>query len=330
VSATLLQLVNRVRREIGQEDVAAVTDRVSVILVDLIGAAKREVLETLEWDFADRHDGVVKLVKKRSYTTASATNASTTVSIVGGTDYTKYAGAFRSRVVVTEDADYGSTSFIVTNAATSGGNDTYTIDLAFPGTTGAGNLNADLFVCEYQLPATVGDVLSVRDEEGDVALEFVEKTTTFDQLVPNPHQTESAQPTTVYVGGTTTNTTLSGAAATTLLGLWVWPIPTVDIVLRYSYRYRNAELSLLTDTLDAPDHVIDDIVDLAIARAYRSKIAHDPELAAQREISTQARLRRKQQMTSPQPGQRRSLASHDRRGGTNQFGSRPRNPREFV
>jgi hypothetical protein len=323
-------LVNRVRREIGWEDVAAVTDRVSVILVDLIGAAQREVLETLEWNFTDRHDGVLKLVKKRSYTTATATAASTTVSIVGGTDYTKYAGAFRSRLVVTEDAAYGETSFIVTNAATSGGDDTYTIDLAWPGTTGTGNLNADLFVAEYQLPATVGDVLSVRDEEGDVSMEFVDKTTTFDMLYPNQHQSTAAQQTMVHVGGTTTNTTLSGATATTLLGMWVWPVPTEDKVLRYSYRYRPAALALLTDSLDVPEHIVDDIVDLSVARAFRSKIAHDPDLAAQREISTQARLRRKQQMTNPQPGQRRSLQSHDRNAGRNQFGAGPRNPREFV
>jgi len=80
-----------------------------------------------------------------------------------------------------------------------------------------------------------------------------------------------------------------------------------------------------------PDHISDDIVDLAIARAFRAKVAHDPELAKQREISTQARLRRKQMMTSAQPNQRRSLGSHDRRGsGRSQFGAQPRNPREFV
>jgi hypothetical protein len=331
VSVTLLQLVNRVRRGIGWEDVSAVTDRVSVVFVDLIGAAQREVLETAEWDFAQRHDGVVKLVKKRSYTTGTTATAVASVVSGGTVDYTKYAGAFRTRLVVTDDASYGSTSFNVTTAATSGGFDGYTIDLPYPGATQIGSANVDLFVCEYQLPDTVSDVLSVRDEEGDLRLEFVDKSTRFDALFPNAHQLESSQPTTVYVGGMTTNTTLVGGTATTALGLWVWPIPTFDSVLRYSYRYRFPDLTTAASILDVPAHIADDIVDLAVARAYRLKIASNPDLAAQMEIATQARLKRKRAMTSAQPTQRRSMGSHDRQGaGRNQFGAEPRNPREFV
>jgi len=340
VSATLLQLVNRVRREVGWEDVAAVSDRVSVILVDLIAAAQREALETAEWDFDIRSDGVLTTIAPLTYTSDGqvvVTNGSPVMTLVTANDYaTVTAGASQSRVAVTTDASFGQTYFVIESGQHPALSDIYELETRWPGTTktiASTGVHATILTSEYVLPTTVRDVLSVTVEEKDVAVEFIDRAKRFDQCVPQPFAQTSSTPEVCFVGGNTLPTTsgVAGVVRTPGLGLWLYPVPSEAYVVRYSYRYRHPALSAAADILYVPDHVADDIVDLAVARAFRAKIAHDPELAAQREISTQARLRRKQHMTGSQPGQRRSLVSHDRRGGgRSQFGSQPRNPNEFV
>ena len=329
--------MNRVRRSIGWEDAGDVSDRVSVIITDHIASAQREALETAEWDFDIRNNGILTTIPPYEYpTTTGQLNVSqgaATLTVLSTSDYGVFTvGESRSRINVPTDANFGDSYFILLDGRHPTVHDVYTLETEWPGTTlgFADDAGARIVTSEYVLPTTVRDVLSVTVEEKQVAVQFIEKDAEFDAIVPNAFQEESDSPQVCFVGGNTIPTVVNGTTATPGLGLWLYPVPSEAYVVRYTYRYRHPALTASTDTLQVPDQIIDDIVDLATARTLRSKIAHDPEMAKQMEITTQARLRRKQQMTSAQPMMRRSLGSHDRYGMRNQFGSKPRNPREFV
>lgn len=70
---TALQLVNRVRRRMHMSDAADLTDRLSLVLLDLVNESMSYILETRSWDFDGRSDGVL-------VTKAAVTNATTTVT----------------------------------------------------------------------------------------------------------------------------------------------------------------------------------------------------------------------------------------------------------
>lgn len=334
MSATLLQMVNRCRRKLKWEDVSSFssTDDLTNVLIDFINEAKRDVLENYEWDFDIRSDGVLKTVAARTHTNAvTIAAAGTTATVVGGTYYGDYDGGdLRMRIRITEDTTYGNTAFIVTGAATSAGDDVYTLETAWPGTAFAGGSgSAELLVAEYVLPTTVRDVLSVMVEDSDVLVEFVDKVETLDRCVPNPFDLQSTQPEVCFVGGSTTPTVATGTTATPGLGLWLYPVPSSVYVVRYTYRYRHPSLSATTDTLYVDDHVADIIVDLAVARAMRTRVAPDLEASQMLEQMTMGRLSRSAKRTGRQPLEHMSLRSHDRRGSS-WMGSQPRNPRVFY
>lgn len=331
--STALQLVNRIRRKLRMgPDLSAFssTDELTNVLLDMLNEGKREVLEHREWDFDIRHDGILKCVKERTYTTGTSVVSLTNIGNTGVDVSATYSGSLRSRVMVTSDATYGDTSFIITNITNTGGNDVYTIGVGWPGSTdGAASLK--IFASEYILPSTVRDVLSVRHEEGEIALHFLDKSTELDPALPNPNLDSSDQPEAVYVGSTVRNTTLDGADPSYGLGMMVHPIPSENVVIHYSYRYRHPDLTAATSEIEnVPAHVEDLIVDAAVARAQMSGVANDPTLAALNVREVRRRADEAVKMTRPDPGRRRSLRSHDRRATRDQFGSRPRNPRTFY
>lgn len=323
-------MVNRVRRQLRHGDTSAFTDSLSPVLLDLVNAAKNEVHEMFDWDFDIRHDGELRTVARRSYTGSfTATAASASVTNVGNTHAASFVGNFRSRLVLTEDLTAGGTSFAIATATVSGADDAYVLETAFTGTGGSG-LNGFVYVCDYQLPSTVKDVLSVRHEEDEIQVALIDKTLTFDRIMPAPHDTQTDSPEIVYVGGSVESTTASGGTSTTAPGLMVWPVPTTAYLLSYSYRYRHPQLSATTDTHDAPYAIVDCIVDKAVAKAYRSAVSNDPEMAVQIELDVARRLARLSQLSSPAPQRRTILKSHDRVGGSTQFGSAPANSRTFY
>ena len=329
-TTTAITLVNRVSRALRKGEATSVTDDKGAVLLDFVNASMREVLETAEWDFLMRSDGELVVVPRIAYTGSFlATPASTQIINVGQVDYLTFIGSFRTRLVITSDATHGGTSFAVDTAEHPTTSDRYHLTTAYPG-TGGSLLDGFVYVVDYQLPATVRDVLSVRHEEDELPVEFVEKTQTFDRFVPTAHLVTQDSPDLVIVGGSVTSTVATGGTSTTAVGLMVWPVPTVAYVLSYSYRYLHPELTATTSTLDAPLSHADLIVDKACARAYRSAVANDPDMADRIEADVARRFQRLLGQNSPQPERRMVLRSHDAASGPSQFGSRPRDPRVFY
>lgn len=336
MSVTALQLVNRARRKLKWEDVSSFSssDELTTVLLDFVNEAKRDVLENYEWDFDIRSDGIFKTVAAATYSSVvDVDNGSTTLTLLGTNNVSLYTtGGSRSRIRVTSDTTYGDTAFILNTGSHPGSHDIYVLETGWPGTTydlfGTTG-DAEILTSEYVLPATVRDVLSVMVEENDVYVEFVDKAESLDRCLPNPFDLQSTQPEVCFVGGTTTPTVATSSTPTPGVGVWIYPVPSSVYVVRYTYRYRHPELTAITSTLYVPDHVADLIVDLAVARAMRTRVAPDLEASNMLEGMTMARLSRSVKRTGHQPLERMTLRSHDKRGGV-PYGGSPRNPRIFY
>jgi len=88
-------------------------------------------------------------------------------------------------------------------------------------------------------------------------------------------------------------------------------------------------MTLPTDELDVPDHIADEVVDLAVAKATRTPIANLPELSDRLEQQAKVRVSRSADMKSSMPSIRRNTRSYDRLSGSRRTGSRPANPDVF-
>lgn len=330
-TVTALTLVERVSRRLKLATVSSFTDPHAPVLLDFVNESMREVLETEAWDFLTRNDGELMVVPKYDYLASFQVTLASTVAVnVGQVDHATYRGAFRTRLVITGSASHPQTSFAVVSNNHPTVSDRYTLATAWPGTSES-LINGTVYVVDYQLPATVRDVLSVRHEEDEIAVQFVDRTSTFDQYIPTAHLESSDSPDLVIVGGSVTSTfETSVGAATTALGLMVWPIPTVAYLLSYSYRYLHPDLTAVGDVVDAPKAHVDLIVDKAMAKAYRSAVANDPDMAEMIEADVARRFARLRGVDSPQPQRRMVLRSHDQATGPSQFGSRPANSRVFY
>lgn len=304
------------------------TDKTGAYLVCL-NSALREVLETAEWDFLTRHDGELRVVPATTYTAALSTSSVTTIVAVGQNDFATYHGNFQTRIVPTGSTVYGGTSFAVAQASHPAASDVYLLRGEYPNSAGFSLINGMIYVVDYQLPSTVRDVLSVRHEQDEVKLGFIDKQR-FDEIEPAAHLVTSDSPDMVTVGGSVTSTITTGGTATTALGLTVWPVPSVAYVLHYAYRYLHPAVSAVTDLIDAPNAHVDLIIDKALAKAYRSGIKNDPQMADTIEADVARRFSRLLSQNSPQPQRRMMLRSHDSAGSSSQFGSKPANPRTFY
>jgi hypothetical protein len=178
---------------------------------------------------------------------------------------------------------------------------------------------------EVVLPDTVKDVLSVRNEEEPVRLEFANRDIEFDSRVPRQTDRYGTQPEVVTVGGTINSTartstvawsTISDEASVTGTGCMVWPIPNVDLHLQYSYRVQHADLSTAASAwAGVPANIIHLIEWRAFQMALDSGIQNDPVAAARAERQVEKRTLRAQMNQSRQPNRRRVPTS---------FGMQPR------
>ena len=330
-ATTYLQMVNRVLRRGRHPDLAAVASaRPGVVVGDLLNESKREVLEGRQWDFDVRHDQPLQVVGVNEYTTAAVIATSTVVTIVGASDAALYnGGALVARMVVTEDATYGQTPFTIASSQ-AGVNDFHTIDVAWPGTTQA-NMDVSVYANEYVLPSTVGDVLGVKFEQSDVSLSFVDKLSDLDAIYPRLLDTSTSQPNHVYVGGSSTPTfDTGGTAVAPGTGFWIYPAPSEDYILHYSYRYRHPDLSADTDTLvGVPEHIVDMVVERTFTKALATKVFNDPKLAEVNDASNRRRMAEAHSQDRSDPNRRLAMSSHDRRRSGVPIGSRPKNPNNF-
>jgi hypothetical protein len=92
----------------------------------------------------------------------------------------------------------------------------------------------------------------------------------------------------------------------------VWPIPSADLHLEYSYRVQHADLSAETDAWDGvPANIIHAIEWLAYQKALDSGIQNDPQAAARAERQVEKRVLRAKLTQSNQPNRRLVPSSFD-------------------
>jgi hypothetical protein len=190
------------------------------------------------------------------------------------------------------------------------------------------DLDWETYCHENLLPTTVREVLSVRGEQGDVTLEFVDRVQDFERHIPRPQFFFSDVPEVLYVGGRIQNTQLSvkGAgpygpiAQRTGTCAMVWPVPTNDLRLSYSYRVQHADLSAATDEwAGVPNNIIHLIEWKAVEFAYKTGIKNDSKRAMLAEREVERRLARALAQHSAQPNRRRIPTYYGA-----PFGSNPR------
>lgn len=266
--STALELVNRMRAKRRTSTQAIITDREGVAYLEILNGAINTVLEEKSWRFQVRSDGVLKTIPPFTGTTTNIVAGATAVAANTHTGTTAdIAGDFLTRIMFNEDTQYASTSFALTSALVAIGNVLGTLNTAWPGATYAGAW--ETFVYEYQLPATVRQVLSVVHQETPVQLAFEDETYTFDAFCPRPQDYRSTEPEVVMVGGEVANTAdqSAGDSSVYAMAFKVYPVPDAEQLFNYSYVYRQPRLTLLTDELSrVPPAVESLIVDLAVAR----------------------------------------------------------------
>lgn len=261
---TLLASVNRLRRMLREDTVTATSssDLLDQTIIDALNTAADEHLNTFEWSFLLRHDAQVWFPGLREESTGcSPTFNSTTLPLNDGSNSWDAADVQNFTFKATQEGRLLA-RVRVTGGAGSGTYDD-TPDSAYPVDElyGTGAFNATLrnpfrgdtassaaagfqiFTHEYALPDTVRTVVSVRHQETPIRLEFMDKGESFDRVVPRVTDRTAAQPEVAYVGGLITGTAIGTADNGTGMGLMIWPVPSSDVLIDYSYVYRFAELS---------------------------------------------------------------------------------------
>ena len=334
----LLQMVNSVRGKLREERVGSIssTDLLTTEIIDLINDAGSEILEGDDWEFDVRHDGRLWFPASQSGTGAIFTSASlpsryessntpvisTVVDTASGEVFNDVdlagwrmsGNRVRSRIF-NGNSIYPNTSWIITDVdrAATQLNLTLGSDLRIDNDDPSGVWTS--YGNEVVLPTTVKDVLSVRHEEEPIRLEFVNRSNQFDRWVPRSTDSFSTRPHLVEVGGTITSTsrtatvawtTISAEAAVTGTGVMIWPIPSADVQLEYSYRVQHADLTTATSAWSGvPAGVIRMIEWRAYQGALDSGIQNDPEAALRAEKQVEKRRLRAQMNQSRQPNRRR-------------------------
>jgi hypothetical protein len=314
--------VNRVRlRTRGGGAFADLTSVEAMTLLHCVNEAKDYVLETRDWDFDHRHDGVLVTQAVVESGTIGVTSGQATLT-TSASDMLP-VGDFATRLLVTADATYATTAVrLVSHTGMVG-----VLDAAWVGSTNA-TAAYRAVVYEYVLPDTVKDVTSVRFQEDELDLEFIAREESFHRRVPRPTQEISDNPRRIVVGSQVTRTG-TAAAGTNGLGMLVWPCPLSAYRLEYSYRVRHPQLSATQSLENVPDAQIHDIV-LAAFAFYEGSSGKDPDLAAANMRQADLRVAKHGAMDAADPLRHRPLQSMDERsGGEVQIGSRPANPDIF-
>ncbi len=336
----LLQMINAVRGKLREERIASIStsDLLTTEIIDLINDAGSEILEGNDWEFDKRHDGRLWYPSSQSGTFATLTE---NTIIEGETDvrlqlsgdaatgevfddvaaidlagFRCSGNRMRSRVVLTGATSFANTSWIITSVDLAISTMHLVIQDALKLDATAGDVAWTTYASEVVLPTNVKDVLSVRHEDNPLSLEFVDREMGFDKWVPRATDSYSTTPEVVTIGGTITSTArldtgplwtgISAEAAVTGVGAMVWPIPSADIHIQFSYRVQHSDLSTATDTwTGVPDNVIHAIEWKAFQLAQLSGIQPDPEGARGSEREVERRIARALGNQSRQPNRRR-------------------------
>ena len=312
MGTTALELVNRVRRKRRDGSSAVVTDRQGVAYLDAINSSITTILEEYSWEFQKRSDGRLNLIPSFTGLSAAVTagSASFTISDPGTAATSTVAGDFVTRLWLPSDSLYPNTSFRVLSSSISGGVWSGQFDSPWTGDTGTGRTWRS-FVYEYALPATVRQVLSVISQETPVQLEFEDGDYTFERVCPRPQDYLGGPAERVMVGGEVRGTYQS-TPSDYKLALKVYPVPTAEAVLDYSYIYRQQRLVLATDELSRVPYAVEDlIVELSTAKVITFS-EKDPQLGMPMERSVLADVRRLHANYSASPTARHTIKPLDR------------------
>lgn len=360
MASTLLQLVNRVRRRLRAGDTAESgfdQDELNLVLVDLLNASGDAVLGQNEWSFEVRHDGVIRTFARQEFTGAHS------VLTVLGTSYLFRSGS-PGISVLAEQLDVngddvvtarvqrvllaaleGASDTALTIVATQGAHPIAAVyiqgaQIAEPlGVTESLSGTVTLFANEYILSPNVKRVLSVTHQASPVRLEEVNRTQVFDRFVQRPQESFSDRPEAVVIGGKRlamfadtdgqfSATPFDPADAISGTSLTIWPTPISQLLLNYSYVVAYPQLSVVTDTWDGIDPMVESaIVELAYAKAMQTDVGKDVEAGVILETRALGNVKQLLAMDRQMPGQHLTLRSHF--GPRGQPFSPGRMPRHF-
>lgn len=321
-STTALTMVNRLLRRHGWEDYTTFTEPETLLALDLVNQAIRDLLMMRDYPWNIRSDGTLRLRAPLEDTDDGCTVTAASATIAAGsysgteTDYTggANAGVTVSKLLVTGASSHTTTAMQVLSVEEFGGALVCTLNGAFPGGNQT-NKAFRFYFDEYVLGDTVAKVVSVRHQDQPVRLLEAPAHTPLDEILPRRHDAYGP-PELVAIGGTATATYDEGAvdAGTEGLRLVVWPPPDARYMLNYSYKERIAALTTTTSTLVAPDEFVDDVIDRAEALSNMTQRFNSPELAQQQLRNTMLTAERKWTNSQVDPSRRHGLKSIDSGG----------------
>jgi hypothetical protein len=125
---------------------------------------------------------------------------------------------------------------------------------------------------------------------------YVDGDAEFYKAYPTPHEYLDDSPDFVVVGGSGVTTYDAGAASAGTRGLVmrIFPVPSADGWLNYSYIYQQPLLTSITDELTGvPERILQLIVDLAYARSMQTGVGGEPTTGIALEQRTLREIARK-------------------------------------
>ncbi len=343
----LLQMINSVRGKIREERIGliSVNDLLTTEIIDLLNDAASEILESHDWSFDTRFDGILFYPGINSVVQSindgladsialmyDATSDPTAFNISDTGDGQmfedmdefgfRYSGDRRSWIVPNGTAGTNldtNDAYAVTNIDKIGNGIQFSLGNPLFSEGSFISLFTDwsIFANEHVLPATVRQVLSAHSDEHDLSLEFVDRAGDFNQRVPRKQLYTSDITEVMIVGGSLVTTSrtestgtwatgLGAVAATTGIGAMIWPIPENDLRIHYSYRYQHPDMATETDSLaGVPKNVVHLIEWRAVQMAFESGIKNDVLRARHAERQVEKRLIRALEADDPQPNRRR-------------------------
>jgi hypothetical protein len=341
-SSTTIQLVNRILRNIGQPDVAAIdSENRSAMALDHLNAAARAHFDDHGWDFLVRHDGYLRLRPAFTQSWVAITNVEmsdgTTRGQVIPTGISQQADVAYDNVgaysIITDDTKWDNMVSKIVGLSRAGDPPAALISMTWEhpwhtsGLVSTDTNNLDVIFPEYILGSEVHSVTGARYQQEELSLVFADPDDTFDRAVPSPN-TRRGPPEMLIVGGLGTETARWGTSARETLGAlpdpglrcFVWPIPDDDYLVNFSY---TREFKALTDPAamnpvttfpGVPENTLDKIVDRATATMMMKVPTSSPQLGAANISLYREAAERAARANRPDKGRRFSLKSLDRVG----------------
>ena len=324
--ATALTLVNRVRRQLRWGDTSAFDDDQSKVVLDRVNDATAAILSMWDWE-CDFRTGTFNTLAMADTTNATVDTGSLIVTNATASLYNKLLAGSDSRgaasmlMVVQNDSAYLpslQTAFgVIFGYTTAGSVSTLYLDNYFTGTTSVAATVRTL-ACEYSLPSTVREVLSVRNQNENNYLRDVSSESWVSDFTRRAHLTVSdrsicyaarrfAAPTVAAGTGLSSVPTVIYSPTTSVV---IYPTPSTSYRIDYSYLISRAEMTATTDTLSGVPRSIEDlVVSLAFARCTQDAVG---DANASDGLALEQRVLERGEVLSRQIGLRRDLTPGDR------------------